>query len=143
MLKARDLLSYWDNFKKNALTGVRQACIGIERSCPEEVDTLLQDSINLLHFHNVLLHSKCLLEKPTLKHTLHLSALTVEGRVYEMGKVVPSLQNADTLWFARNAITHQNSPRSQRAEVQTKRLPLGHLKALSFHTKHCTNNSVS
>lgn len=42
--------------------------------------------MNLLNFHNALLHTKDLLEKPTLKHTLHVAALTAEGRIYENGQ---------------------------------------------------------
>lgn len=49
-------------------------------------EAMLGDIINLLNFHNTLNHTKDLLEKPTLKHTLHLAALTSEGRIFENGQ---------------------------------------------------------
>merc|ERR1719230_985126 len=49
-------------------------------------EAMLGDIINLLHFYNTLNHTKDLLEKPTLKHALHLAALTSEGRIFENGQ---------------------------------------------------------
>ena len=62
-----DLLSRWGSFKKERSHWWRaKRSLDSEEVVRQKWDALLSDSINLLHFHNVLLHTKCLLEKPTL-----------------------------------------------------------------------------
>jgi hypothetical protein len=52
----------------------------------EKYDKLMSDIPALLQYYNAVLHVRDLCPKQTLKHTVTLSALTVEGRTYENGQ---------------------------------------------------------
>lgn len=52
----------------------------------DKYEKLLADTPALLRYYNATLHASDLIVKPTLKHTVQLSALTVEGRSYENGQ---------------------------------------------------------
>lgn len=82
-----ELLKKWDNFEKERSHWwrARKAAETVDH-IKMKWDALLGDIVNLLNFHNALNHTKDLLEKPTLKHTLHLAALTAEGRIFENGQ---------------------------------------------------------
>ena len=81
------LLMEWNNFERERSHWWRaRKAADTEDHVRMKWDSLLADIVPLLHFHNAMLHAKNLLEKPTLKHTLHLAALTTEGRIYENGQ---------------------------------------------------------
>ena len=82
-----DLLKKWNNFEKERSHWwrARKAAETAEH-IRMKWEALLADIHNLLNFHNTLNHAKDMLDKPTLKHTLHLAALTAEGRIYENGQ---------------------------------------------------------
>ena len=52
----------------------------------DKYDKMMADLPGLLNYYNAVLHTSDLLIKPTLKHTVVLSALTAEGRTYENGQ---------------------------------------------------------
>ena len=81
------LLDEWDNFERERSHWWRaRKAAETDDHIKFKWEALLADILNLLNFHNALLHTKDLLEKPTLKHTLHVAALTSEGRIYENGQ---------------------------------------------------------
>jgi hypothetical protein len=81
------LLKEWNNFEHERSHWWRaRKAVETDDHIRQKWEALLLDIGHLLNFHNALLHTKRLLEKPTLKHTLHLAALTAEGRTYENGQ---------------------------------------------------------
>lgn len=81
------LLKEWSNFERERSHWWRaRKAVETDDHVRMKWEALLADLISMLNFHNALLHTKHLLDKPTLKHTLHLAALTAEGRIYENGQ---------------------------------------------------------
>jgi hypothetical protein len=81
------LLATWKNFEHERTHWWRaKRAAETDEHTRAKWDTLLADLPHLLDFHNCLLHAKELAEKPTLKHTCHVSSLTAEGRIYENGQ---------------------------------------------------------
>ncbi len=82
-----ELLKKWNNFEKERSHWWRaRKAAETSEHVRMKWEALLADIHNLLNFHNALNHTKDLLDKPTLKHTLHLAALTAEGRIFENGQ---------------------------------------------------------
>lgn len=81
------LLEKWSNFEKERSHWWRaRKAAETDDNIQNKWENLLQDIVPLLNFHNAMLHAQKMLEKPTLKHTLHLAAMTAEGRIYENGQ---------------------------------------------------------
>jgi len=81
------LLEKWSNFEKERSHWWRaRKAAETDENIQNKWENLLVDIMPLLNFHNAMLHSQRMLEKPTLKHTLHLAAMTAEGRIYENGQ---------------------------------------------------------
>lgn len=121
------LLTRWDDFKKERSHWWRaKRATDTADMVREKWDALLNDAKNLLNFHNVLLHTKKLLEKPTLKNTLHLAALTVEGRVYENGQGRSIASECRHIMVRKECnIPIKQRPDRKEVKVQTKRTTVG------------------
>ena len=82
-----DLMNKWSNFEKERSHWWRaRKAVETDDHIRNKWDQLIRDLPALLNFYNCLHYAAVFLERPTLKHTLHLAAMTAEGRVYENGQ---------------------------------------------------------
>ena len=83
----KDLMAEWSNYEKERSHWWRaRKAVESDDHIKMKWDALVADVPALLDFHNSLMSTAKLLDKPTLKHTLHLAAMTAEGRIYENGQ---------------------------------------------------------